>query len=251
MLVMEVLSSMRKLQRCLDEFGEHYSKLVVGLAVAIALLEPFLFEWPFMITPGNLEEDCLESDDYCMSQMQPLVEPLAEILGFLLPVWIVFTEVAGSLYSIVRRIGLKSTRPDGGSITLCLGCSSIGLCFLCKKDVSLFGSNRRGVWSWSEGINYAPALAAATVGIVLAQRATATAIAVACVLTAKGCHTWCSVFYQVSPKNFPVRAKCSPRINLYISSLPSIHFEFPSTLVNEYLWFDSEEHLTQSSTFLR
>nr|TKR65994.1 hypothetical protein D5086_0000316230 [Populus alba] len=121
---------------------------------------------------------------------------------------------------------------------------------------------RRGVWSWSEGINYAPALAAATVGIVLAQRATATAIAVACVLTAKGCHTWCSVFYQVSPKNFPgtclflspfhlllswhkvlessllvqmymqFEQKCSPRINLYISGLPSIHFEFPSSLVN-------------------
>ncbi|KAJ6930196.1 hypothetical protein NC652_013901 [Populus alba x Populus x berolinensis] len=232
MLVMEVLSSMRKLQRCLDEFGEHYSKLVVGLAVAIALLEPFLFEWPFMITPVNLK--ILER--YCSALPKSYINWSSVDL----------TKHIGS-----TRIGLKSTRPDGGSITLCLGCSSIGLCFLCKKDVSLFGSNRRGVWSWSEGINYAPALAAATVGIVLAQRATATAIAVACVLTAKGCHTWCSVFYQVSPKNFPVRAKCSPRINLYISSLPSIHFEFPSTLVNEYLWFDSEEHLTQSSTFLR
>lgn len=66
MLVMEVLSSKRKLQRCLDEFGEHYSKLVVGLTVANALLEPFLFEWPFMITPGNLEEEYLFTFILCL-----------------------------------------------------------------------------------------------------------------------------------------------------------------------------------------
>ncbi|KAG6775897.1 hypothetical protein POTOM_019396 [Populus tomentosa] len=108
----------------------------------------------------------------------------------------------------------------------------LGLSNLClRNDLKLMGS-QVVLMEFCMCINYAPALAAATVGIVLAQRATATAIAVACVLTAKGCHTWCSVFYQVSPKNFPVRAKCSPRINLYISSLPSIHFEFPSTLVN-------------------
>ncbi|XP_065876473.1 probable cadmium/zinc-transporting ATPase HMA1, chloroplastic isoform X2 [Euphorbia lathyris] len=39
-----------KLQRWLDEFGEHYSKVVVGLSVAVALLGPFLFKWPFFGT---------------------------------------------------------------------------------------------------------------------------------------------------------------------------------------------------------
>ncbi|XP_021633151.1 probable cadmium/zinc-transporting ATPase HMA1, chloroplastic isoform X2 [Manihot esculenta] len=39
-----------KLQRWLDEFGERYSKVVVGLSVAVALLGPFLFKWPFIST---------------------------------------------------------------------------------------------------------------------------------------------------------------------------------------------------------
>ncbi|WCJ31276.1 heavy metal atpase 1 [Euphorbia peplus] len=39
-----------KLQRWLDEFGEHYSKVVVVLSVAVALLGPFLFKWPFFGT---------------------------------------------------------------------------------------------------------------------------------------------------------------------------------------------------------
>jgi Cd2+/Zn2+-exporting ATPase len=39
-----------KLQRWLDEFGEHYSKVVVVLSLAIAVLGPFLFKWPFIST---------------------------------------------------------------------------------------------------------------------------------------------------------------------------------------------------------
>ncbi|KAF5752867.1 cadmium/zinc-transporting ATPase HMA1 chloroplastic [Tripterygium wilfordii] len=39
-----------KLQRWLDEFGEHYSKVVVALSVGIALLGPILFKWPFFST---------------------------------------------------------------------------------------------------------------------------------------------------------------------------------------------------------
>ncbi|KAK9112657.1 hypothetical protein Scep_020176 [Stephania cephalantha] len=39
-----------KLQRWLDEFGEHYSKVVVVLSFAVALLGPFLFKWPFIST---------------------------------------------------------------------------------------------------------------------------------------------------------------------------------------------------------
>ncbi|KAM0938995.1 putative P-type ATPase, HAD superfamily, P-type ATPase, transmembrane domain superfamily [Dioscorea sansibarensis] len=37
-----------KLQRWLDEFGEHYSKVVVALSLGVALLGPFLFKWPFI-----------------------------------------------------------------------------------------------------------------------------------------------------------------------------------------------------------
>ncbi|XP_075656005.1 putative cadmium/zinc-transporting ATPase HMA1, chloroplastic [Castanea sativa] len=39
-----------KLQRWLDEFGERYSKVVVVLSVAIAVIGPFLFKWPFIST---------------------------------------------------------------------------------------------------------------------------------------------------------------------------------------------------------
>ncbi|XP_038900941.1 probable cadmium/zinc-transporting ATPase HMA1, chloroplastic isoform X1 [Benincasa hispida] len=39
-----------RLQRWLDEFGEHYSKAVVVLAIAIALVGPVLFKWPFIGT---------------------------------------------------------------------------------------------------------------------------------------------------------------------------------------------------------
>ncbi|RCV40274.1 hypothetical protein SETIT_9G039700v2 [Setaria italica] len=36
-----------KLQRWLDEFGEYYSRVVVALSLAVALLGPLLFKWPF------------------------------------------------------------------------------------------------------------------------------------------------------------------------------------------------------------
>ncbi|KAM3275651.1 hypothetical protein ACQJBY_044172 [Aegilops geniculata] len=36
-----------KLQRWLDEFGEHYSRAVVVLSLMVALLGPLLFKWPF------------------------------------------------------------------------------------------------------------------------------------------------------------------------------------------------------------
>ncbi|KEH31492.1 cadmium/zinc-transporting ATPase, putative [Medicago truncatula] len=41
-----------KLQRWLDEFGERYSKVVVVLSIAIAVLGPLLFKWPFFSTPA-------------------------------------------------------------------------------------------------------------------------------------------------------------------------------------------------------
>ncbi|GAY50260.1 hypothetical protein CUMW_125270 [Citrus unshiu] len=39
-----------KLERWLDEFGEQYSKVVVVLSLAIALIGPFLFKWSFIGT---------------------------------------------------------------------------------------------------------------------------------------------------------------------------------------------------------
>ncbi|KAK9670331.1 hypothetical protein RND81_13G194300 [Saponaria officinalis] len=40
------------LQRWLDEFGERYSKVVMVLSVAVALLGPIVFKWPFFSTPA-------------------------------------------------------------------------------------------------------------------------------------------------------------------------------------------------------
>lgn len=45
-----------KLQRWLDEFGDNYSKVVVVLSVAVAVIGPFLFKWPFISTTGKLEK---------------------------------------------------------------------------------------------------------------------------------------------------------------------------------------------------
>ncbi|KAK8955629.1 hypothetical protein KSP40_PGU012892 [Platanthera guangdongensis] len=39
-----------KLQRWLDEFGEQYSKVVVALSLAVTLLGPVIFKWPFIGT---------------------------------------------------------------------------------------------------------------------------------------------------------------------------------------------------------
>ncbi|XP_078443808.1 heavy metal atpase 1 isoform X4 [Wolffia australiana] len=42
-----------KLQRWLDEFGERYSKLVMALSLAVAILGPLLFKWPLIGSPVN------------------------------------------------------------------------------------------------------------------------------------------------------------------------------------------------------
>ena len=55
-LTEEAQLSKPKLQRWLDKFGENYSKLVVVLSVAVALLGPFLFKWPFFSTSGEKED---------------------------------------------------------------------------------------------------------------------------------------------------------------------------------------------------
>ncbi|XP_052196373.1 probable cadmium/zinc-transporting ATPase HMA1, chloroplastic isoform X2 [Diospyros lotus] len=49
-LTEEAQLSKPKLQRWLDKFGEHYSKVVVFLSAAVALLGPLLFKWPFIST---------------------------------------------------------------------------------------------------------------------------------------------------------------------------------------------------------
>ncbi|CAN0863898.1 Probable cadmium/zinc-transporting ATPase HMA1, chloroplastic [Linum grandiflorum] len=49
-LTEEAQQNRPKLQRWLDEFGEQYSKVVVGLSFAVAFLGPLLFKWPFMST---------------------------------------------------------------------------------------------------------------------------------------------------------------------------------------------------------
>lgn len=53
-LTEEAQQSKPKLQRWLDKFGEQYSKAVIVLSVAIALMGPVLFKWPFFSTSGIL-----------------------------------------------------------------------------------------------------------------------------------------------------------------------------------------------------
>ncbi|GAB4846941.1 Probable cadmium/zinc-transporting ATPase hma1, chloroplastic [Ancistrocladus abbreviatus] len=49
-LTEEAHQNKTKLQRWLDEFGERYSKVVVVLSIAVALMGPFLFRWPAIST---------------------------------------------------------------------------------------------------------------------------------------------------------------------------------------------------------
>lgn len=55
-LTEEAQLSKPKLQRWLDKFGEIYSKAVVFLSIAVALLGPFIFKWPFVGTSGNFQD---------------------------------------------------------------------------------------------------------------------------------------------------------------------------------------------------
>ncbi|WVZ24166.1 hypothetical protein V8G54_002710 [Vigna mungo] len=52
-LTEEAQSNKPKLQRWLDEFGERYSQVVVVLSIAIAVIGPLLFKWPFISTSGS------------------------------------------------------------------------------------------------------------------------------------------------------------------------------------------------------
>lgn len=51
-LTEEARQNKPKLQRWLDEFGESYSKVVMVLSVAIALIGPLIFKWPLISTSG-------------------------------------------------------------------------------------------------------------------------------------------------------------------------------------------------------
>lgn len=62
-LTREVQSSMPKLERWLDEFTEVYSQLVVVMSVAVALLGPLLFKWPFMSSQGVFLRGCFSNTE--------------------------------------------------------------------------------------------------------------------------------------------------------------------------------------------
>ncbi|KAL8138312.1 hypothetical protein V2J09_004313 [Rumex salicifolius] len=52
-LTEEACQNKPKLQRWLDEFGEVYSKVVVVLSVAVAIMGPLLFKWPIIGTSAS------------------------------------------------------------------------------------------------------------------------------------------------------------------------------------------------------
>ncbi|KAG0580991.1 hypothetical protein KC19_4G216200 [Ceratodon purpureus] len=51
-LTQDAQSNSPKLERWLDEFTERYSQLVLAMSVAVALLGPLLFKWPFLTSQG-------------------------------------------------------------------------------------------------------------------------------------------------------------------------------------------------------
>lgn len=53
-LTEEAQSSRPKLERWLDDFTERYSQLVLAMSVAVALLGPVVFKWPFLGTQGTM-----------------------------------------------------------------------------------------------------------------------------------------------------------------------------------------------------
>lgn len=53
-LTEEAQSTRPKLERWLDDFTERYSQLVLAMSVAVALLGPVVFKWPFFGTQGTV-----------------------------------------------------------------------------------------------------------------------------------------------------------------------------------------------------
>ena len=65
-LTEEAQSSRPKLERWLDEFTERYSQLVVAMSVAVAVVGPFVFKWPFLGSPGwSAKESACQSKFQC------------------------------------------------------------------------------------------------------------------------------------------------------------------------------------------
>ncbi|KAF4376514.1 hypothetical protein F8388_025385 [Cannabis sativa] len=65
-----------KLQRWLDQFGEQYSKVVVVLSVAIPLIVPFLFKWPFFGTSAIIRR--IDVDSYTSVHTLNMFSPMIE-----------------------------------------------------------------------------------------------------------------------------------------------------------------------------
>ncbi|KAJ6735427.1 putative CADMIUM/ZINC-TRANSPORTING ATPASE HMA1 [Salix purpurea] len=101
-----------------------------------------------------------------------------------------------------------------------------------RKECFEAGRTEKNPW-WKQGLHFR---AAATVGIVLAQRATAPAIDVACVLTAKIFPGACLF---LSPVHAGQANVALPLITSIFLAFLFIYFEFPSPLVNSMNLFDS------------
>ncbi|PNY07768.1 putative cadmium/zinc-transporting ATPase HMA1 chloroplastic-like, partial [Trifolium pratense] len=127
-----------KLQRWLDEFGENYSKVVMVLSIAIAVLGPLVFKWPFISTPA-VEAVSLFCLLLCSSAVRtenrpcnfPFIAPCMQTQSFLL------RSCRGSIY---RALGLMvAASPCALAVAPLAYATAISSC--AKKGILLKGGH--------------------------------------------------------------------------------------------------------------
>jgi E1-E2 ATPase len=113
-----------KLQRWLDEFGEHYSRVVVALSLVVALFGPFLFKWPFIGNSGNNKALSFFDKAFMVNTMVPGIFMLLENI-----ISIFFSSFVLYFARSCQGIDLSWFRANGGSFSLCTSSSPSGICY--------------------------------------------------------------------------------------------------------------------------
>ncbi|KAF4373211.1 hypothetical protein G4B88_007224 [Cannabis sativa] len=103
-----------KLQRWLDQFGEQYSKVVVVLSVAIPLIVPFLFKWPFFGTSAIIRRIDVESytSVHTLNMFSPMIEQpnssaRPKLIGAASIALLSLSWVSSGMFEIFHGIELK------------------------------------------------------------------------------------------------------------------------------------------------